>query len=227
MPLDDFVLDHFTDVAAAPAMSRPAAAAAAAAKKGGPTDEQLRKLFDKLDSDGSGYLDGDEVIVIVSKHFDRHVTEEEVAVAIEEMERAGGGFGDTADGRVTFEEFKTWWRSNGPERLHARLRAKAMASERESSAGLPGAELQRATSARSYNGAEIGTAGHGTPRASSVAGRGTPGARRAAPPISGAGGAVAAGSPRPGGLGRGRGRGRGRGVQLPLTTSESFQERMR
>lgn len=120
---------------------------------GGPTDEQLQKLFRKLDKDRSGYLDGDEVVVIVAKHFDRQVrprqatsticenlrpltysgpqvTEEEVAIAIEEMEAGGGAAVDTADGRVTFEEFRTWWRSNGPERLHARLRAKAMASER-------------------------------------------------------------------------------------------------
>ncbi len=70
-------------------------------------DEQLRRIFEELDEDGSGELDRDEVRSMVTQ-LGMDASEKDVDAAMSAMDADGGG-------TVDFEEFCAWWRSRPSE----------------------------------------------------------------------------------------------------------------
>eukprot|EP01043_Picozoa_sp_COSAG02_P003204 COSAG02_NODE_76_length_41115_cov_60.967817_31_plen_700_part_00 len=97
------------------------AAAEVAVGGGGENDEQLRRIFDKLDEDASGELDRDEVRSLVTQ-LGMDASEKDVDKAMATMDADGGG-------TVDFEEFCAWWRSrpcatdNMADRMKERLQS--------------------------------------------------------------------------------------------------------
>ena len=65
-------------------------------------EESLRKTFDELDEDGSGFLDHDEVAKLAEK-LGRPMDADTLAKSIKLMDEDG-------DGVVDFPEFLAWWR---------------------------------------------------------------------------------------------------------------------
>jgi hypothetical protein len=63
--------------------------------------EQIKKVFDALDSDQSGYIDLNE-LKAVSKELGRELTDAEIESSIKELD-------ENKDGKISFEEFKHWW----------------------------------------------------------------------------------------------------------------------
>ena len=78
-------------------------------------EQAMRAIFDKIDADGSGELDRNEVAAFIkqlrpSRAMDIELKkmdgEDEIAEVMAQMDADG-------DGTVTFEEFSEWWRSGG------------------------------------------------------------------------------------------------------------------
>lgn len=61
-------------------------------------EEALRSAFDIFDADGSGYIDRDEVRLLMKK-FAQTLTDEEITQIMQEGDADG-------DGEISFEEFK-------------------------------------------------------------------------------------------------------------------------
>ena len=71
------------------------------APKAGPKEEELRQLFDSIDTDGGGTLDREELAVLATK-LGQALGPAELEAAMAEMDADG-------DGDVDFEEFQEWW----------------------------------------------------------------------------------------------------------------------
>ena len=78
-------------------------------------DGAMRAIFDKIDTDGNGTLDRDEVAACMkllrpSRFMDIQLAEmdgrDEIAEVMAQMD-------DDGDGTVTFEEFSAWWKAGG------------------------------------------------------------------------------------------------------------------
>ena len=66
----------------------------------------LRKAFDKMDSDGSGELDRDELMQLMQIMEPRRgITNDELDDAMKEIDTGG-------DGLVDFDEFSAYWDKN-------------------------------------------------------------------------------------------------------------------
>ena len=66
----------------------------------------LKKAFDKMDTDGSGELDRDELMQLMQIMEPRRgITNDELDEAMTEIDTGG-------DGLVDFEEFATYWERN-------------------------------------------------------------------------------------------------------------------
>ena len=93
-------------------------------------EQAMRAIFDKIDADGSGELERDEVVAFIkqlrpSRAMDIELKkmdgEDEIADVMAQMDGDG-------DGTVTFEEFSEWWRSGGSLTGRARGEARAHAA---------------------------------------------------------------------------------------------------
>ena len=91
-------------------------------------EQAMRAIFDKIDADGSGELDRDEVAAFIkqlrpSRAMDIELKkmdgEDEIADVMAQMDADG-------DGTVAFEEFSEWWRSGGRARGEACAHAAAL-----------------------------------------------------------------------------------------------------
>lgn len=68
---------------------------------GMPDEEKLRHLFERFDSDGSGYIEVDELSdLLQAANLAPH--DEQVVAALQQ-------FDDSGDGRLSWEEFVGWW----------------------------------------------------------------------------------------------------------------------
>ena len=70
--------------------------------------QQLRDFFDDIDADGSGELDREEVVQL-AKRLGKDLTEDELELAMSEMDIDG-------DDQVSFLEFQGWWEKFGKHR---------------------------------------------------------------------------------------------------------------
>ena len=67
------------------------------------SEEELKRVFDMIDSDGSGALDYDEVANLIHYFKESVPSAKEVSDALAFMDRDGSG-------AVEFDEFLWWWR---------------------------------------------------------------------------------------------------------------------
>jgi hypothetical protein len=86
------------------------------APKAGPNEEELRQLFDSIDTDGGGTLDREELAVLATK-LGQALGPAELEAAMAEMDADG-------DGDVDFDEFQEWWCA-APARAPCRPAAEA------------------------------------------------------------------------------------------------------
>ena len=63
--------------------------------------EDLRKVFDSFDKDGSGELDLNEVVE-AAKELDQDVSIAELDSIFKKIDK-------NHNGKIDFDEFKTWW----------------------------------------------------------------------------------------------------------------------
>eukprot|EP01047_Picozoa_sp_COSAG01_P077933 COSAG01_NODE_14217_length_1482_cov_0.761388_1_plen_462_part_10 len=63
---------------------------------------QLRELFEKLDADGSGSLEHDEIEKLIVTHLGMHLKPDELAAALNQMDADGST-------EVSFAELYAWW----------------------------------------------------------------------------------------------------------------------
>lgn len=80
-------------------------------------DMTAKKLFTSLDTDGSGFLDLDEVAKL-SQMLGVEATKQEVRAAFEEMD-------DDGNGEISFQEFASWWqnvRENDRRKVRRKVR---------------------------------------------------------------------------------------------------------
>jgi calmodulin len=68
-------------------------------ESGEDAEQNLRDVFDIFDADGSGYIDRDEMRVLMKK-LAQDLTEEEITQIMEEVDQDG-------DNQISFEEFRT------------------------------------------------------------------------------------------------------------------------
>ncbi len=66
-----------------------------------PEEEMVRSLFNEIDTDGSGFLDRDEILALFKK-LDIELQGEEFHVCYNELDKEGNG-------HVSFAEFSWWW----------------------------------------------------------------------------------------------------------------------
>lgn len=62
----------------------------------------MKKTFDSIDKDNSGYIDMDE-LTNLSKQLGHDLAEEELKVVFDELDENG-------DHKISFEEFSKWWK---------------------------------------------------------------------------------------------------------------------
>jgi Ca2+-binding EF-hand superfamily protein len=68
-------------------------------ESGEDAEQNLRDVFDIFDADGSGFIDRDEMRVLMKK-LAQDLTEEEITQIMEEVDQDG-------DNQISFEEFRT------------------------------------------------------------------------------------------------------------------------
>jgi hypothetical protein len=68
--------------------------------------EDLRRVFDAVDTDGSGYLDREEISAL-AKRMGKRLRRKQLDKLMAEIDPDG-------DEQVTFDEFAQWWRANAP-----------------------------------------------------------------------------------------------------------------
>ena len=68
-------------------------------------EKSARAMFDEVDEDKSGYLDGNEVAGLC-KSLGKKMGDTDIANAMLAMDRDGNN-------QVSFEEFEVWWNING------------------------------------------------------------------------------------------------------------------
>ena len=81
-----------------------------------PAIESARELFDAIDTDGSGALDGYELGLLYQRARGEKLRKKNQAAAMREMDRS-------RDGSISFSEFSAWWRENGGDLEKHRERA--------------------------------------------------------------------------------------------------------
>ena len=86
-------LDHDTDDASQ------------SSNRGPSGDDELRTLFAQVDSDGSGYLDREELAALGAM-LGKKLKRKQLDAAMRELDPDG-------DEMITFEEFSQWWAANG------------------------------------------------------------------------------------------------------------------
>ena len=62
---------------------------------------QLREAFDAIDSNGDGWIVGNEFVALLQK-LDADLSRDECLLAFEATDTDG-------DGSISFEEFMAWW----------------------------------------------------------------------------------------------------------------------
>lgn len=72
------------------------------------SDDELRTIFDEIDTDRSGMLDVEEVD-LMARRLGHELTDAQLAAAMDEMDADGSG-------EVDFDEFVHWWREFGSKR---------------------------------------------------------------------------------------------------------------
>ena len=87
-------------------------------------EAQLREFFNEIDTDGSGFLDRDEIAAL-AKRLGVEFSERELDEAMAEMDADGGG-------EIDFEEFAAWWPRAQKSKLAAAMNAKAFKQVRDS-----------------------------------------------------------------------------------------------
>lgn len=79
------------------------------------TYEEIKDVFQAIDTDGNGFLDRTEVGEIASV-LGFPLSEEELSVAFDEMD-------ENRNGRVSLDEFKAWWNHASDTTFHKQLSA--------------------------------------------------------------------------------------------------------
>ena len=68
-------------------------------------EQELRALFGRVDSDGSGFIDREELSEL-GKQLGKKLKKKQLDAAMKELDPDG-------DEMISFEEFAAWWRANG------------------------------------------------------------------------------------------------------------------
>ena len=74
-----------------------------------------RRMFDSVDTDKSGFIEADEFQRLCRK-LDATMSANDIKLAMDVLD-------DSGDGKISFEEFSTWWASGSPEENLKQLRA--------------------------------------------------------------------------------------------------------
>eukprot|EP00659_Diplonema_papillatum_P014625 gene14625-22370_t len=78
--------------------------------------QRIREMFNKMDTDGTGELDPDELTTIVREKLCCAMPKEEVIESLKELDTDGNG-------KVSFDEFIQWW---GADVNHSRYKANTL-----------------------------------------------------------------------------------------------------
>ena len=97
-------------------------------------DALVREAFEEFDSEGSGFLEFSEVGAMLER-LGLRISSDEIAKCVSEMEEKSS----TADGKIDFPEFLSWWKTQGSgrkkgsiaEKIAARKKAEQEAAGRE------------------------------------------------------------------------------------------------